>query len=170
VLCREPERGHSAKKLQKKEKTLWRVPNSWHSVKSHGRVTTVRGDGLCREPGTRHRGFLPSAMPAECLALSKAIFAECLDLPRAVFGIEALCQVSDKRHSAKCLVLGNVPVSRSVASQLKRGEPSTTIKGVQKFYIQTKQCHLVNIFRLANVRFKFLTDNTTSKTIRPAVY
>jgi hypothetical protein len=34
-------------------------------------------------------------------------------LLRAALGIEALCRVSDKKHSAKRLALGNVAVSRS---------------------------------------------------------
>jgi hypothetical protein len=50
---------------------------------------------------------------AESPALGKTIFAECLTLPRAALGKEPLCQVPDKRHSAKHLVLGIEPVSGS---------------------------------------------------------
>jgi hypothetical protein len=69
---------------------------------------TVRGDGLYRESSFTQSQAL--GIEALCRV---SCFAECLDLLRVALGIETLCQVVDKRHSAKRLALGNVPVSHS---------------------------------------------------------
>jgi hypothetical protein len=108
ILCRVPTIWHSAKK------TLYRVPT--HG--SRQRLTAVSF-------GTAADGPLPSAAFAECLTLGKRVFAECPALGKEARFQEPnftecgsrqslLCQVPDKRHSAKRPTLGKASDSGSV--------------------------------------------------------